>query len=69
MSTQSPVKPGDVLVGRYLVDKVIGMGNMGIVIAASHLGLEERVALKLRCPARARRTSSTPGSSARPGPA
>ena len=46
MSTQSPVKPGDVLVGRYRVDKVIGMGNMGIVVAAVHLGLDEPVALK-----------------------
>ena len=46
MSAASPVKPGDVLVGKYRVDRVLGMGQMGIVVAATHLGLDQRVALK-----------------------
>lgn len=42
-----PVAPGDVIDGRYLVGPVIGEGGMGIVCAATHLGLAAPVALKL----------------------
>jgi serine/threonine-protein kinase len=42
----SPVNPGDVLVGRYRVEEVLGMGAMGIVVRATHLVLGHRVALK-----------------------
>jgi len=42
----SPVNPGDILVGRFRVDRVLGMGNMGIVVAATQIHLEQRVALK-----------------------
>jgi serine/threonine-protein kinase len=38
---------GDVLVGKYRVDGVIGRGGMGVVLRATHLGLEQRVAIKL----------------------
>jgi serine/threonine-protein kinase len=41
------VRAGDVLAGKYRVDKVLGVGGMGVVVAAYHLQLEERVAIKL----------------------
>jgi len=44
------VRPGEVLAGKYRVERVIGRGGMGIVIAAHHLQLDERVALKLLLP-------------------
>jgi serine/threonine-protein kinase len=45
-----PPHIGDCVAGKYRVEKVIGEGGMGIVVAAMHLGLDERVALKfLRC--------------------
>lgn len=46
---QSP-KPGDVLNGKYRVERVVGRGGMGIVMVAQHLELDERVALKLMLP-------------------
>src|SRR5690348_14274416 len=46
----SPVETGTVLDGRYRVEKVIGMGAMGVVVAAQHIALRERVALKFLKP-------------------
>ena len=40
------VTAGDVLAGKYRVDQVLGAGGMGVVVAAYHLQLEQRVALK-----------------------
>ena len=34
------------MAGKYIVDRVIGSGGMGVVVAARHLQLGERVALK-----------------------
>jgi serine/threonine protein kinase len=45
-SQESPVQEGDVLAGKYRVEKVLGVGGMGVVVAAMHTELEERVALK-----------------------
>ncbi|HEV7555236.1 MAG TPA: hypothetical protein VGO00_07280, partial [Kofleriaceae bacterium] len=42
---------GDVLAGKYLVDKILGIGGMGMVVAATHLDLDHRVALKFMLPA------------------
>jgi serine/threonine-protein kinase len=39
-------RPGDVVAGKYIVDRLIGSGGMGVVVAARHLQLGERVALK-----------------------
>ncbi len=41
-----PVRPGDVLAEKYRVDRVLGVGGMGVVVAATHLQLQQRVALK-----------------------
>jgi eukaryotic-like serine/threonine-protein kinase len=37
---------GDVLAGKYRVEKVLGQGGMGVVVQAMHLQLDERVAVK-----------------------
>ncbi len=37
---------GDVLVGKYEVERVLGVGGMGVVVAARHLHLGQRVAIK-----------------------
>ena len=41
-----PVAPGDVVGGKYRVERVLGRGGMGIVVAATHVHLRELVALK-----------------------
>jgi serine/threonine-protein kinase len=38
---------GHVLDGRYRVERKIGEGGMGVVLAARHIGLGQRVAIKL----------------------
>ena len=43
----APVKPGDLLAGKYRVEKVLGSGAMGVVVAATHVQLDRRVAVKL----------------------
>jgi serine/threonine protein kinase len=43
-------QPGDVLVGKYRVEGVIGVGGMGSVVSARHLQLDERVAIKFLLP-------------------
>jgi hypothetical protein len=47
---ESPVAEGDVLAGKYRVDKVLGSGGMGLVVAATHLTLHQKVALKFLLP-------------------
>jgi serine/threonine-protein kinase len=43
----APVREGDVLAGRYRVERVLAMGGMGIVVAARHVQLNQRVAVKV----------------------
>jgi serine/threonine protein kinase len=45
-SVRSPVAAGDVLAGKYRVERVLGVGGMGVVVAARHLQLDELVAVK-----------------------
>jgi serine/threonine-protein kinase len=40
------VKPGELLAGKYRVERVLGEGGMGVVVAAFHIALEKRVAVK-----------------------
>jgi eukaryotic-like serine/threonine-protein kinase len=46
-----PVRPGDVLAGKYRVEKVLGTGGMGFVVAARIINLGKLVALKMMLPA------------------
>ena len=42
--------PGDILLGKYRVEDVIGVGGMGRVVRASHLYLQQPVAIKILLP-------------------
>jgi eukaryotic-like serine/threonine-protein kinase len=46
----APVRPGEVLAGKYRVERVLGIGGMGVVVAAHHIQLDEPVALKFLLP-------------------
>src|SRR5438046_2570913 len=46
----APVRAGQVLAGKYRVERVLGQGGMGVVVAATHLHLNQRVALKFLLP-------------------
>jgi serine/threonine-protein kinase len=48
---QVPVSPGDVLLGKYVVERVIGAGGMGVVVAVKHRDLQELYAMKFMLPA------------------
>jgi serine/threonine protein kinase len=50
----APVNVGDVLAGKYLVERILGMGGMGVVVAARHMQLDEHVAIKFLLPEAAR---------------
>ena len=48
-STLSPVagiRPGDVIAGKFRVERILGEGGMGYVVSARHLQLGQMVALK-----------------------
>src|SRR4051812_24684770 len=42
----APVRVGDILAAKYRVGSILGAGGMGVVVAATHLQLDQRVALK-----------------------
>ena len=44
--TSVPVAEGDVIAGKYRVEKVLGQGAMGVVVAAKHIHLQQRFAIK-----------------------
>src|SRR5262245_32128366 len=44
------VREGDLLAGKYRIDKILGAGGMGVVVAAHHVQLDERVAIKFLLP-------------------
>src|SRR6185503_4107829 len=41
------VAPGKVIAGKYRVERELGAGGMGLVVAAMHIQLRERVAIKI----------------------
>ncbi|WP_437874748.1 serine/threonine-protein kinase [Sorangium sp. So ce513] len=47
---ETTIAPGDVLLGKYRVESLLGRGAMGLVVAARHLVLDERVAIKVLLP-------------------
>ena len=55
MDLQIP-QPGELIAGRFLVERVLGSGGMGVVLAARHVELGELVAVKmLRLPSGGKR--------------
>lgn len=42
----APVRVGEVLAGKYRVERMLGAGGMGVVVAARHVALDQPVALK-----------------------
>lgn len=46
----APVQIGETLAGKYTVERVLGVGGMGVVVAARHIHLGERVAIKFLLP-------------------
>jgi serine/threonine-protein kinase len=46
----TPVQEGQVLAGKYRIERILGVGGMGVVVSALHLQLDERVALKFLLP-------------------
>jgi serine/threonine protein kinase len=45
-----PFEPGDVIASKYRVQQLIGTGGVGFVVAATHVGLDDSVALKFLKP-------------------
>lgn len=43
-------RPGELVADKYLIERVLGMGGMGVVLAARHRFLEQRFAIKLLLP-------------------
>ena len=44
------IAPGTILGGKYQVERVLGEGGMGMVVAATHIELGHRVAIKMMLP-------------------
>jgi eukaryotic-like serine/threonine-protein kinase len=49
-SQNCPITPGTVIAGKFRVERIIGIGGMGVVVAARHLELDDRVAIKFLLP-------------------
>jgi serine/threonine-protein kinase len=55
IQTASPASVGDIVAGKYRVERILGAGGMGVVVLATHLHIQNRVALKFL------RASANPG--------
>jgi eukaryotic-like serine/threonine-protein kinase len=45
-----PMKQGAVIAGKYRIDRILGQGGMGVVVAATNVHIDQRVALKFLLP-------------------
>jgi serine/threonine-protein kinase len=43
----APFHPGQIVDNKYRIERVLGVGGMGVVVAATHLALDQLVAIKL----------------------
>jgi serine/threonine protein kinase len=50
LESAAGVREGDVLAGKYRVERVLGVGGMGAVVLAFHMQLDTRVAIKFLLP-------------------
>lgn len=53
-----PLRSGDVIDGKYRLERTLGIGGMGIVFEAQHIELEVRRAIKIMQPATGRNTAA-----------
>ena len=49
-SPSPPVRVGEIIAGKYRVERLLGVGAMGVVVAAMHVDLHELRAIKLMLP-------------------
>jgi eukaryotic-like serine/threonine-protein kinase len=49
-TTAAPLVEGEIIAGKYRVGRILGQGGMGVVVAATHLQLDQQVALKFLLP-------------------
>jgi serine/threonine-protein kinase len=59
MTSDLPVAAGSLIAGKYRVERLLGDGGMGVVVAAVHEKLGERRAIKMMRPALALNPEST----------
>ncbi|MBK8251789.1 MAG: serine/threonine protein kinase [Polyangiaceae bacterium] len=45
-----PFHEGQIIAGKYEVDRILGQGGMGVVVSAHHIALQQKVAIKFLLP-------------------
>jgi serine/threonine-protein kinase len=51
MSAFAPIEIGSIVANKYVIERILGEGGMGVVVAAHHTQLRQRVAIKFLLPA------------------
>ena len=62
-------RPGDVIAGKYKVERVIGIGGMGVVVSALHMTLGQHFAIKFLLPSAIQAPSAIEGRASAPSDA
>jgi eukaryotic-like serine/threonine-protein kinase len=55
---QIPINPGDLLAGKYRIERMIGRGGMSVLFLAKHVALDQQVAVKCLLPSMAAKAES-----------